>query len=92
MVIFILKKIFTTGLDGGLLTGLLGVHPPFPDTCIEDGRLIAWVGANQEKQVRLLDAADAGVHQVVGSQVSAVGRGPDQHRPMTTSKPLPHVT
>lgn len=37
----------------------------FSDACVEERGLVAWVCAHQQKQVRLLDASDPSVQEVV---------------------------
>ena len=54
--------------------GQTGARPeavPLADAGVEERRLVAGVGPDQEQHVALLDAGDARVQQVVGAQVRA---------------------
>lgn len=48
---------------------------PLADAGVEERGFVARVGSYEQEQVRLLDAGDARVQQVVGAQVSSAERG-----------------
>ena len=49
-----------------------GVQPGFADPRVENRRLVSWVRAHQKDRVRLLDAGDSRVEEVVGPYVNSV--------------------
>ncbi len=51
----------------------VGPEPLFPDAGVQNGSLVARVGANKQDGVRGFNSEDLGVEEIVGADVNAVG-------------------